>query len=174
MSDTKVLSPDQQIELNRLQLIVKTVMSRWSLDTPHSVIRVVNIDRSGVTRWAIAYDRQKTHRQNNTAMSTYSGLSLEYHSSSGILYLLHISIADSFRGKGFGAELYRLVVDIAKQLKCREVRQTPSGWAAVTREPRVDYLTRRGWVADNNEVVLRLVEEPASSVLVPPVIGTTD
>lgn len=72
-----------------------------------------------------------------------------------VFYLLTISIPQRRRGKGHGATLYKVLEQIAAELGCREIRQTPSGWAP-TGEDRRSYLNRRGWENDGAEVFKRL------------------
>lgn len=68
----------------------------------------------------------------------------------GIFYLLDIEIQEKSRGKGHGNHLYVICEDLAAKLGCTEIRQTPSGWA--NGETRLEYLMRRGWKEDGNEV----------------------
>lgn len=73
-----------------------------------------------------------------------------------VFYLLKIWIPEPCRGHGIGDQLYALIVELADKLGCEEVRQTPTGWAAETGEPRADYLARRGWVIEGHEAVWNL------------------
>lgn len=73
-----------------------------------------------------------------------------------VLYLLTIQVAEHFRGRGYGDRLYDIVEDLAVDLGCREVRQTPSGWTT-TKETRRSYLNRRGWIDDGAEVYKELI-----------------
>lgn len=69
----------------------------------------------------------------------------------GIFFLLDIKIIPEQRGKGYGEKLYAILEQIARDLGCSQIRQTPSGWTK-TGETRQDYLLRRGWQCDAGEV----------------------
>jgi len=45
-----------------------------------------------------------------------------------VCYLLHIEIAEEHRHKGLGFLLYLLIEEIARELGCHTIVQTPSGW----------------------------------------------
>jgi hypothetical protein len=61
-----------------------------------------------------------------------------------VFYLLSIHIPYSRRGEGHGDHLYRICENIAVEIGCREIRQTPSGWL-LNGKTRRSYLHRRGW-----------------------------
>jgi len=61
-----------------------------------------------------------------------------------VCYLLTIRISDQLRHKGLGSDLYERVIEIAKELGCKVVIQTPAGYTD-RGEARSDYLARRGW-----------------------------
>jgi hypothetical protein len=61
-----------------------------------------------------------------------------------VFYLLSIYIPENRRGEGHGDHLYRICENVAAEIGCREIRQTPSGWTP-SGETRRSYLHRRGW-----------------------------
>jgi len=67
------------------------------------------------------------------------------------LYLCSITLDECYRGQGHGAALYKALEDIAADIGCGEIRQSPGG-LTVTGETRRDYLLRRGWIEDQHEV----------------------
>lgn len=81
-----------------------------------------------------------------------------------ILYLIFIQVAPEHRGKGHGEQLYDLIVEFARRLGCKEVRQTPSGgWEGQSREA---YLVKRGWFMVGNEAVKLTTEKAEMTVQV--------
>jgi len=73
----------------------------------------------------------------------------------GVFYLLSIALPPYACGRGLGSALYEILTEIAADLGCREIRQTPSGWTH-NGESRLDYLLRRGWEQDGRECFRRL------------------
>lgn len=82
-------------------------------------------------------------------------IDLELNVETKTLYLLHIVLKWDLRNKGYGSQLYELIVEFAKRCGCREVRQTPSGWAHHGEERR-HWLERRGWTTEGVEAVIYL------------------
>lgn len=79
----------------------------------------------------------------------------------GVFYLLTIFLPEHHRGQGHGAALYLAIEDIARELKCVRIQQTPSGWTH-TGEDRMNYLLRRGWKPyGDEEVIKEFTHEPA-------------
>ena len=76
-----------------------------------------------------------------------------------IFYILDIRIERGNRGKGFGGFLYEVLTNIARELGCKEIRQTPSGWTFLG-ETRMNYLLRRGWIQDGSEAFRSLEKIP--------------
>jgi GNAT superfamily N-acetyltransferase len=74
----------------------------------------------------------------------------------GICYLLDIKLQEKHRGQGYGDALYKILEEVARELGCSQIRQTPSGWTR-TGETRKDYLMRRGWLNGGIEVFKELV-----------------
>jgi len=62
-----------------------------------------------------------------------------------ICYLLWIELVREERGKNHGRALYGAVENIARDLGCDRVRQTPSGWTP-DGKTRKDYLKNLGYV----------------------------
>lgn len=77
----------------------------------------------------------------------------------GVLYILFVQIEARHRGKGHGDQLYKLLIALARQLGCRQIRQTPSGGCIETGESRMEYLVRRGWIPEHGEVYQNLGQE---------------
>lgn len=71
-----------------------------------------------------------------------------------VFYLLSIFLPHAMRGKGLGNQLYEIITDIAHELGCREIRQTPSG-TTTTGESRLRYLIRRDWWPDGGQEVMK-------------------
>lgn len=64
-------------------------------------------------------------------------------------YILWIELEKDKRGRGDGWRLYKTIHHFARDLNLARVRLTPSGWVFYDekiREPRRDYLLRRGYV----------------------------
>lgn len=57
-------------------------------------------------------------------------------------YLLHIEVNKQYRGKGYGLLLYLLLEEIAKDLGCHTIEQTPSG-CTPGKETRMKYVCRK-------------------------------
>jgi hypothetical protein len=72
-------------------------------------------------------------------------------------YLLHIELEAALRGIGLGARLYELLTEIARELDCKRIVQTPSGWTP-SGETRDAYLQRRGWLPLGNYEVYKPLE----------------
>lgn len=87
----------------------------------------------------------RTNHETIPRGSTY----LDINILGDVFYLLHIEVQREDRGKGYGNRLYEMLTDIAKNLGCRRIEQTPSGrtWRG---ETRASYLERRGWVLEND------------------------
>ena len=79
-----------------------------------------------------------------------------------VFYLLHIELLSANRGKGYGNQLYEIIERIAADIGCTEIRQTPSGWTP-RGESRMNYLCRRGWARDGEEVMKRLRPLPSGN-----------
>ncbi len=60
------------------------------------------------------------------------------------LYLLGIRLLPELRGKGLGRKLYEVVEELARQLGCSRVVQTPSG-RTYSGQSRADYLRKLGY-----------------------------
>jgi GNAT superfamily N-acetyltransferase len=71
-----------------------------------------------------------------------------------VFYILFIQVDPKYRGQGHGHRLYELCEELAKKMDCREIRQTPAGGphGGTKDETREDYLLRRDWTKDGNEV----------------------
>ena len=69
-----------------------------------------------------------------------------------IFYVLDIGIRKRFRGKGYGAALYKVLEAIAQDCQCKHVQMTPSGWTP-SGETRKDYLLKRGYQKYGVEVI---------------------
>lgn len=60
------------------------------------------------------------------------------------MYILHIEIAQEFRGRGLGFLLYLLLEEIAKEFECHIMEMTPSGWTNTPeKETRMNYVVRK-------------------------------
>ena len=64
-----------------------------------------------------------------------------------VFYLLFVEIGEAARGRGKGSAIYERMEAIARDLGCRRIEQTPSGWCP-NGETRAAYLARRGWVLE--------------------------
>jgi GNAT superfamily N-acetyltransferase len=73
-----------------------------------------------------------------------------------VFFLLSIQLDEQFRGVGNGEQLYNTLTEIAREIGCREIRQSPSGRTA-TKQSRVAYLRKRGWVSDGCEAFKSLI-----------------
>ena len=93
--------------------------------------------------WSISL---RTTRDNIPIGTTYADINI----LGDVFYLLHIEIQQGHRGKGHGTELYRLFEQVAKELGCKRIEQTPSG-TTIRGETRAAYLKRRGW--QTNETI---------------------
>ena len=117
----------------------------WRLYRPTHRVRCADIPPS--TTW-IGY---RTTLANQMGHTTHFDLNI----TNGVCYLLDIELEKIDRGQGHGAVLYLIIEAIAVELGCREIRQTPSGRTR-RGETREEYLVRRGWIKDGNEVFKRL------------------
>lgn len=82
-------------------------------------------------------DPPGTHHMNRT---TYFDVQI----TGKMFYLLHIQIGAEHRGKGLGFLLYLLLEEIAKELGCHTIEQTPSGWTNTPeKETRMSYVCRK-------------------------------
>ena len=61
-----------------------------------------------------------------------------------ICYLLHIELEKSFRGKGYGRQLYSCVEEFARRERCSKVVMMPSG-TTFSGEDRREYLHKLGY-----------------------------
>jgi len=95
----------------------------------------------------------RTREGNMHAESTH----VEINVIDDVLYILHIEIDRGLRGMGLGSLLYTICEQLARSLGCRQIRQTPSG-VTPTGEYRRDYLLRRQWSIDGNEVYKNLTD----------------
>lgn len=59
-----------------------------------------------------------------------------------VCYLDYICLAESLRGNGIGALMYEAIERIAREMGCKRVIQTPSGFTK-TGETRRDYVKRK-------------------------------
>jgi hypothetical protein len=124
---------------DRIKAVVLAVLEGWPLYEQVDQVTVAPIHLA--KRWLyIGYYTRNPY---------YCLFKLNAQFDTGILYLLEIELPAFLRGKGHGAKLYDAVVEIARRLELREVRQTPSGWVH-TGESREDWLLRRGWTADSS------------------------
>lgn len=87
----------------------------------------------------------RTTRANIPTGTTY----LDINILKDVFYLLHIELRKEDRGKGYGGKLYEMLTEVAHQLGCRRIEQTPSGWTP-SGDTRASYLQRRGWILENN------------------------
>lgn len=61
-----------------------------------------------------------------------------------VFYLLDIELEPRHKGKGLGLQLYEALENIARDLGCTRIEQTPSGWTH-SGETRASYLQRHGY-----------------------------
>lgn len=135
------------MNMARIREKVLHVLEGWPLYEPIDVLSVTALPSE--QRFFIGYC---THLR-------FSLLSLNAQFDTGILYLLEIELPPFLCGQGHGSQLYDCVVEIARALELREVRQTPSGWTP-SGETREDWLARHGWKAmEGGREVYKLVDE---------------
>jgi ribosomal protein S18 acetylase RimI-like enzyme len=70
-----------------------------------------------------------------------------------VYYILFIELHPDFKHQGLGSKLYSLLTDIAKELGCTRIEQTPSGQTD-RGESRDLYLKRRGWDIDYTQSIV--------------------
>lgn len=83
-------------------------------------------------------------RLKNNIARDLSVFEVELNVFGGVCYLLDIWLMASLRGKGHGAALYDVCVNIARDLGCKRIEQAPSG-STPSGESRGGWLNRRGW-----------------------------
>jgi len=145
----------------------------------HQVSRcyaISRITRRHLLRWPLYH---QTHQTQVTSLK--SGVFIGYRTAANgfrgdpsgsthfdvnvigpMFFLLHIEVVKYNRGRGMGEKLYGVLTSIAAELQCSEIRQTPSG-KTHTGESRMDYLLRRGWSRDGNEVFKSLAGIPVDN-----------
>ncbi len=72
-----------------------------------------------------------------------------------IFYLLKIQLIPTLRGQGIGSAAYAGFCHAARDLGCREIRQTPSG-TTCRGETRMEWCLRRGWLRKGCEAYISL------------------
>ena len=120
--------------------VVRREMERWGLYQPGDVVFVIRLNGESLS---LGYRSGSILRVDGTYWDA--------NVIEDTFYLLSIHLACTERGKGHGTALYEIIERIASQLGCGAIRQTPSG-VTVTRESRMEYLHRRGWMSDGVEM----------------------
>lgn len=133
-----------------IEATVRAVLREWPLYQEHDHVQVHPIGDG----WSIMYCAKFTGRPFTAEMHMAdpppSLLSINVTADGTKLYLLFIQVHPGYRGQGYGHQLYERVIELARRLGCKEVRQTPSG--GYEDDERLDYLARRGWLVDDPEV----------------------
>jgi len=114
-------------------------LAKWQLYKPTDL--VLQAPAAATTVW-IGY---RTTPANMPFGTTHFDLNI----IDGVCYILHVELVPEHRGRGHGAQLYDLLVAIAREWPCDRVEQTPSGWTT-TGETRAKYLERHGWTLRGN------------------------
>jgi hypothetical protein len=138
----------QQYGDYELRNIVETNIKTFTLyDAMHNI----GIKSIGQNRWWIGYSTDNRARMGDFGTS----FDLNYYEDIRTLYLLHLQIDASQRGRGHGSQIYEIICNIAKELDCLIVEQTPSGWTP-SGDTRANYLIRRGWTIVNDVAIKNL------------------
>lgn len=115
--------------------IVRTHLATYPLYTPEQEVYYKEDEKNIYLNWSgdppnTPQRFQKTHFDLQITGTT--------------CYLLHIEIAEEHRHKGLGFLLYLLIEEIAKDLGCHTIEQTPSGWTTTPeKETRMKYVCRK-------------------------------
>lgn len=121
---------------SRIEDTVRRVLSGWTLYRPEHYVHVcerpgfISIEYFAAADWHFRAEDLSAFSLNVQGLT---------------LYLLHIRLRSSDRGKGLGSGLYSAIEEIAYQLGCARIEQTPSGWTP-DGDTRANYLKRRGWL----------------------------
>lgn len=136
----------------KLPNIVETNIKKFALyDATHNI----DIKYIGQNRWWIGYSSTNDNRSRMGDSGT--SFDLNYYEDIRTLYILYLQIDASQRGKGHGSQLYEIICNIAKELDCLVVEQTPSGWTP-SGDTRVNYLIRRGWTMFRTGVAIKKLD----------------
>ena len=135
------------IMANAKKITREVLAEKWRLYVPGSLLCTYIRPRMFFLGYAATTDGgpllMSQRREENTV--AYFGANF----NSDTFWLLSIHLPKGAREYGDGLALYQSVEGIARRIGCREVIQTPSGWAS-TGETRLDYLVRHGWKPHGN------------------------
>lgn len=142
---------DYQRQIYHLEA-AEHVFSKWSGRHADHWATVARIEED---KFYVGYNTLRSY--NSPAFVPTFGVQINVDRTKdyAVCYLLVILLPEGVRGKGLGSELYKLVVEFARAVRCDIVVQTPSG-QTYTGEPRDEYLVRRGWSFNHGEAYIEL------------------
>lgn len=127
-----------------IELVVRRHLEKWTL---HDNTKEVSVKQIGT----IQYIGYEPNQRRLTGPKTTFSLNIK----DDTLYILFIQIHDAYRGKGYGSELLQIIEGIGRELGCKQIIGTPSGWT-YKREPRYKYYVRRGYSFTNGVCIKTL------------------